>query len=101
MRPRPDHENLHPVFVEFGWEVHRRALVGMRVGCGCRSLSQLRRWFTQREYRTLLRFGYTAVRMDVGRILAESATQCVFERVDPLHVGVEEVDLYPTPCRHE
>jgi hypothetical protein len=67
----------------------------MRFGCGCRTLDQLRRWFTKSEYATLIEFGYHAVKMDAGRILAESDIQCVFERAKPLNQGWEPIELYP------
>jgi hypothetical protein len=85
---------LKPWPQEFG-PVHHRALWGMHLGCGCMSLDQLRRWFTPTEYARLLTFGYQAVRMRVGRILAASDVQCVFERAKPLAVDVEAVELYP------
>ncbi len=90
---RPDHDYLLPWFVEFG-RVERLALVGEHVGCGCKTLEQLRRWFLPSEYATLLRYGYRAVRMEVGRILAESDRQCVFGRSKPLSEDVMDVDLY-------
>jgi hypothetical protein len=90
---RPDHENLPPWFVEFG-RVDRLVLVGDHVGSACRTLEQLRRWFTPGEYATLLRLGYRAVRLRVGRILAESNRQCVFGRARPLREDVEPVELY-------
>jgi len=80
--------------MQFG-NVLRRSIVGMSLGCGCRTLEQLRRWFTPTEYATLRRFGYCAVKMEAGRILAESDIQCVFERAKPLREGVEPVELYP------
>ncbi len=91
---RPDHDNLPPWFYEFG-DVRRRAIFGAYLGCGCRTLEQLRRWITQSEYATLAGHGYRAVRLEVGRILAESSVQCVFERAAPLRDGAEGVELYP------
>jgi len=94
---RPDHENLIPWFNEFG-DVRERAIYGMVMGCGCRTLDQLRRWFTPSEYKTLLGFGYQAVKMQIGRVLAESDIQCVFECSKPLNQGCEVVQLYaPEP----
>lgn len=90
---RADHENLRPWYEEFG-RVDQRAIVGMAVGCGCRELEQLRRWFTAIEYAELQKFGYCAVRMKVGRVLGESDIQCVFERAIPLHKDTEPVQLY-------
>lgn len=66
---RADHDVLRPWFEEFG-RVDKLAIVGFAIGCGCRTVEQLQRWFTPSEYATLLQFGYRAVRLDVGRILA-------------------------------
>lgn len=90
---RPDHEHLVPWLQEFG-PVHFRAIVGMHLGCGCTSVDQLRRWFSPAEYQRLIEFGYQAVRMEAGRILAQSDIQCVFERAKPLHKNVSQFDLY-------
>ncbi|MCK0507967.1 hypothetical protein [Aromatoleum anaerobium] len=90
---RDDHDLLIPWYQEFG-QVHLRAIVGMHIGCGCRSEDQLRRWFTQTEYARLVEYGYRAVRMPVGRILAESNIQCVFERAKPLRRDVVPFALY-------
>lgn len=92
---RPDHDNLPPWYVEFG-PIHRRALYGEEIGSGCRTLDQLRRWFTRSEYRKLIHFGYKAVKMEVGRILAESDIQCVFGRALPLKDEAIIIDLYPS-----
>ena len=91
---RDDQNNLVPWMVEMG-RVEKRAIYGMSVGCGCRTVEQLRRWFTPSEYRTLRRFGYQAVKMEVGRILGESKIQVVFERAKPLRSEVDPVELYP------
>lgn len=91
---RPDHNNLIPCHHEFG-RVERLAITGMHLGCGCRTKEQLRRWFTPEEYAKLINLGYNAVQMEVGRILAESNTQCVFERAKPLHKDLLVFDLYP------
>lgn len=90
---RPDHENLRPMFEEFP-DVLSRHRPGMSLGCGCRTIPQLQRWFTPAEYRRLLGYGYQAVSMEVGRILGESETQCVFERTKLLRVGATAFNLY-------
>lgn len=93
---RPDHENLLPSYQEFDLpQVKRSALYGAWLGTGCTTLKQLRRWFTFAEYLKLMRFGYQAVEMEVGRILAESNTQCVFERAKPLNADLNVILLYP------
>ena len=93
VEPREDHEHLAPWNVEFG-PVHKKALWGASTGCGCRTIEQLQRWFTRSEYQTLLEHGYHAVKMDVGRILAESDIQCVFSRAAPLSEDVIPFDLW-------
>ena len=90
---RPDHDNLPPWYVEFG-PVHHRVLYGEEMGSGCKTLEQLRRWFTPSEYKTLKMHGYRAVRLEVGRILAESGIQCVFGRAKPLREDAVEIELY-------
>lgn len=92
---REDHNNLKPWFLEFG-DVRRLAICGMSLGSGCRTLEQLQRWFTHSEYKTLLKLGYRAVRIKVGRILASSDIQCFFERSKPLNEDAEEIELYPS-----
>ena len=94
IEPRPDHDNLVPWYAEFG-QVHLRAIVGMRIGCGCTSIDQLQRWFCPVEYQRLVQFGYHAVRMNVDRILAQSEIQCVFERAKRLSKDVSPFVLYP------
>lgn len=91
---RADHDKLVPWFQEMGW-VNRKAIAGMHVGCGCRTVEQLQRWFTPGEYRTLLLYGYRAVTLEIGRVLGESAIQVVFERPRPLREAGKAFDLYP------
>lgn len=90
---RDDHDNLPPFMYEFVNALDH-AIIGMVFGCGCRTLVQLQRWFTPTEYATLKELGYECVKMEVGRILAESDIQCVFERNKPLRDDVEIVELY-------
>ena len=99
-RPEEEYAALVPWPLQFG-DVRRRSIVGMSLGCGCRTLEQIRRWFTPTEYATLRRLGYCAVKMEVGRILAESDIQCVFERSKPLREDVVPVDLYPPNAQRE
>ena len=91
---REDHDNLPPWFVEFG-RVDKRGIFGMTMGSACKSLDQLRRWFTASEYATLKRYGYRAVMVDEVRLLAQSPVQCFIQRVKPFNVDVVEVELYP------
>lgn len=96
---RPEHEfaALMPGPLEFAAVIRSVILRsrGANIGYGCRSLKQLRRWFTAGEHATLIQFGYQVVRMKVDRILAESEIQCVFERAEPLRKNVEAIELYP------
>lgn len=95
LKPRADHDNLAPWFVEMG-PVHTKVRKGMACGCGCQTVEQLRRWFSADEYLALLAHGYKAVKLEADRLLGSSATQCVFERAHPLHDAVEEFSLYDT-----
>lgn len=94
VRDRDDHDNLRPWVEQFGLGIIPRWSPYWYYGCGCRTLEQLRRWFTAEEYATLRAYGYQAVIMDVHRVLAESDIQLVFQRVRPLYAGAEPVDLY-------
>jgi|SRR6185503_6191450 len=91
-RPEEEFATLLPWPVQFG--MLRRSSARMSMGCGCKSLEQLRRWFTKSEYSTLRGFGYIAVKLNADRVLAESDIQCVFERSRPLCDSVEPVNLY-------
>ena len=73
----------------------RQASLGKEVGYACETLDQLRRWFTPTEYKTLLRHGYHAVKLDAEAVLARSAMQCVFVRSKPLWIGAEAINLHP------
>ena len=91
---RSDHDLLIPWYREFGW-INRNAIAGMYMGCGCRTIEQLRRWFTPTEYAKLREFGYQAVELDIGRALGESDIQIVFERARPLREAARRIELYP------
>lgn len=91
--PRDDHKNLPPFFFEFPGAISK-ALTWEHLGSGCRSVAQLRRWFTPSEYAKLLKAGYKAVQIEADRILGESAVQCLFARVKPLADEVVPFDLY-------
>ena len=101
VRDRDDHDNLRPWVEQFGLAIIPRNHLpfGRHFGCACRTLEQLRRWFTAEEYATLQAYGYQAVSMDVQRVLAESDIQLVFQRSRPLRAGVEPVDLYGPNAR--
>lgn len=93
---RPDHDNLVPWMQQFGHDAIPRSgwPFGKHFGCACRTLEQLRRWFTASEYATLQRFGFQAVSMDAARVLHESEIQLLFQRAKPLRADVSPVDLY-------
>lgn len=91
---RQDHENLLPWMVEIG-PVHRRALSGEHIGSACETLSQLQRWFTESEYRTLLGLGYQCVSISGARVLGRSDTQCVIASVKPFRTVASAIPLYP------
>lgn len=90
---RDDHDNLVPWYFEFG-PVHKILLVGEASGSGCRTVEQLRRWFTESEYQKLVKYGYRAVKMKVNRVIAESDIQLFFGRAKALRKGVRPFELY-------
>lgn len=57
------------------------------MGCGCVSLEQLSKWFTDRELERLHGLGYRLVMIWADRIIAESTNQVVFTRKRPLAQG--------------
>ena len=93
VRGNPDARELPAMLDEFPG-ILSRLTPGLHVGCGCRTLEGLRRWFNPEEYRTLRRYGFQSVRMVVARIVAESDAQLVFERGQKLNQNVEPVELY-------
>ena len=90
---RPDHDNLIPWYVEFG-RVDQKVLTGEHSGSGCRTVEQLKRWFTKSEYKKLKKYGYKAVKMDINRIIAESDIQLFFGRAKRLKESVQVIKLY-------
>jgi len=94
VQDRPDLCNLPPVQAEFGKTIFTAPHTWEYAGCGCPTLKQLRRWFTKKEYKILLGYGYRVVMIDIGRILAQSEIQCVFARSKPLYEDVKIVALY-------
>ncbi|PKN97095.1 MAG: hypothetical protein CVU43_17840 [Chloroflexi bacterium HGW-Chloroflexi-5] len=64
------------------------------LGSGCKSLEQLRRWFTESEFRNLSELGYRAVALKGAIIVREDETQCLFARGRPHRYGAREVLLY-------
>lgn len=77
---------------EFGVNIVRKAMdEGRHVGCGCRSVGELKRWFSKAERRRLKRLGYNLVSMKVDEVLAESDIQFMFSRSKPLSDGATSV----------
>lgn len=87
-----ERENLKPWPTEFGLGILRKVIVGQSVGCGCRTLDCLWRWFTRSEMDRLHVLGYHIVKLDADRILAESPDQLVFVRNLPLAENVEIIE---------
>lgn len=82
-----------PWIIEFG-RVDRQLLFGEHGGCGCETIEQIKRWFTENEYKTLLKYKYQLVKMDVNRVIAKSDIQLFFGRAKPLNVDFEIIKLY-------
>lgn len=68
-------------------EVLRNLPTTHAYGCGCRTLAQLRDWFTPVERQRLSRLGFHPVVMRVDAVLAESDRQVFFARCRPLAEG--------------
>lgn len=67
----------------------RRMNENAHYGAACRSVEQIRKWFTPTELLRLHLLGYRLVAMEADRILAESKNQIVFMRRKPLNVDIE------------
>lgn len=92
---RPDLDNLQPWYVELG-PIHLKRDAGAFAGAACRTLTQLRRWFTPEEYAILKAHGYQCFRIGVGRVLGESQTQMLIQRSKPFQHAAQPIELYPT-----
>jgi hypothetical protein len=62
-------------------------------GCGCLSLSDLKKWFTKEEYQNLKKLGYICVKMK-GKILLKNSDQVVFSKTSKLSLNKEILELY-------
>lgn len=93
---RPDHKHLLPWMQEFGHDAIPRTgrPFAEYFGCACRTIEQLRRWFTESEYATLRHYGFMAVKLQADRVLRESDIQLLFQRTRPLAYGAEPFGLY-------
>jgi len=77
---RDDLNNLHSINKEFNCSyLDRTFYEGWHFGCGCLSVDQLKRWFIEEEYNTLLEYGYSSVKIN-GKVLESSSIQCLFAR---------------------
>ncbi len=77
---------------EFGYGPLLRLKPGHHMGCGFRTMDQLRAWFTPSERQRMHAFGYRTVSIDVDEVLAESENQLVFGRAKPLRKGCRIID---------
>ena len=73
---------------EFGTELFDQIKPGEHLGCGCRSMEQINKWFMREEIDRLRLLGYSIVKMRADRILAESKHQIVFARNTPLNLDL-------------
>lgn len=100
LNPSPSARDLLPPWMsEFGMGILRLAHPGDHIGCGCRSMEGLRRWFDDGELDRLRGYGYQVVSMSADRILAESVNQTVFARALPLRKGATVVRMLDPECR--
>ena len=94
VRARPD-MNLQPWFVDWPkFNPHIEMRSGEVMGTGCRSLEQLRKWFSENEYNTLRILGFRSVEIDGVRILRANNKQAVFACRHKLSEGAKQFDLY-------
>lgn len=65
-------------------------------GTGCRSINCLRKWFTKKEYKKLVGYGYSSVYIEISddEILVEDKNQILFKRDVNLNNGVKKFVLY-------
>lgn len=87
-----DTQLLPPWYFQFG-NIHLKRKFKW-FGCGCRSLDQLTKWFTEQEYKTLLKLNHECYKIEVDEVIAESDIQLVFSRKLPLNKKIEAVVLY-------
>lgn len=95
---------LPPIFEEFPNAINKMHAIidkhGGAVGCACRSIEQVMRWFTQTERERLTARGYHLVSISADKILAESPNQVVFWRQLPLRFGLERLDWPVLTLKH-
>lgn len=87
-----------PTWMEEFGDITRQCADDEYLGCGCRTLDQLFKWFTPTERVRLRRLGYQIVVMWADRVIAESVNQIVFARKKPLAMGATVIaDPYRAP----
>ena len=62
-------------------------------GCGCRTLDQLRKWFSAYEATALASLGFHIALLKPHEVIAESENQLVFTRLRPLREWDGRIDL--------
>ncbi|MEW6708296.1 MAG: hypothetical protein AB1403_00605 [Candidatus Riflebacteria bacterium] len=93
---RPELDDLKPFSVlEIYGLYSKNMFSGARfIGFGCRSIEQLKKWFIEEEYKTLLKRGYSAVEMLIDDVLLENENQVLFARQRPLNKALKKFELY-------
>jgi len=96
-RDRQDLTERPAFYTEFKPEqtrlLHEARWKGLHVGCGFRTLEQLRRWFSDAELTKLKLFGFRPVKINVDHVLAESDRQLVFSRKRSLNKGITPIKI--------
>lgn len=85
----PDRNSNGPdVITDFGigvmFECQLRHAMGFHMGCACKDLDQLKRWFNRSERTKLKEFGYEIVKFTPDFLIAESDWQVIFANKRPL-----------------
>lgn len=79
------------IIAAFGLRWQSKIPRGWTSGCACRSLEQLRGWFTPVEIERLGAMGYQPVCFMPDKIIAENEDQVIFARRRPLTEGIEQL----------
>ena len=89
IKEKRSNADFPPFYIEF---TDLPFLPGM--GCGCKDIETLRKWFSEDEYLALRNLGYEAVKLKVDKIMANGKNQCVFVRKTKFNKGAEVFALY-------
>lgn len=87
---RKAHDKLNPTYIDFPG-IRDILIPGVQYGTGCHSLKILRKWFSKKEYKMLLEFGFNCV-MFKAEVILQSDTQVVF--IFPDEQAARKVKLY-------